>query len=205
MVQSTADNQVKLIGAVARTYAQSLMDLAQQQGVVDPVARELSDLADLLADQTELRAFFASPSIHAAKRAKSLQAIFEGRLSDLTYRFLQVVNRKGRLDQLGRIRVAYEQLLMDKRGQVEVDLYTAGEMPADRLRAVEQRIGEAIGREAIVHARVDPSLIGGMKLRIGDKLIDGSIATRLASLRRQLIDRGREAIRADAGTMLEEN
>jgi F-type H+-transporting ATPase subunit delta len=204
MPSSTADNPVKIIGALARTYAQSLMDLAEQAGVVDEVADELTRIAALLDESDDLRAFFHSVSIHKAKRAASLEVIFRDRVSDLTYRFIQVVNDHDRLDQFARIMLAYAQLLMDRHGQVEVDLYTASPLPQDRVDAIAAQISRAINRAALVNPRVDEGMIGGMKLRIGDKLIDGSVATRLVTLRRRLIETGRETVRANARSMLEE-
>lgn len=205
MTQSTSDNPVKRTSALARTYAQSLMELAQAAGpqVVDEVAAELADLVALLRDQPQLKALFDSPAINTAKRAASIEKLFASRVSDLTYRFLQVLNAKGRLDHLATIHAAFDRMLMDSRGEVEVELYTASAMPDAQIQAIAKRIGTALDCKAVVHSRVEPSMIGGLKLRIGDKLIDGSVATRLATLKRQMIDKGREAIRAGSRSMLQ--
>ena len=207
MAHSTSDNPVKVTSALARTYAKSLMELAETAGpeVVEQVAQELADIVDLLRATPDLKALFDSPAVNAAKRAVSLEKIFKGQVSDLTYRFIQVVNDKGRLDQFGVFKVAFDQALMDKRGQVEVEICTATELPASQAEQIGKNIGTALNCIARVSSRVDPAMIGGLKLRIGDKLIDGSVATRLAAIKRQMIEKGHESIRAGAQTMLEGN
>lgn len=195
MASHTADNPVKIAGAVAQTYAESLWDLAVEADAVDAVADELAQLVDLLDDQPDLRALFESPAIRADRRAASIEQIFKGQLSPLTYRFLQVLNRKGRLGQLPAIRLAFDQRLKQERGEVDVDVYTAQALSDSQKAAVADRVTAGIGRKAVLTTHLDESMIGGLKLRIGDKLIDGSVATQLNKIKRRMIARGRQAAR----------
>jgi F-type H+-transporting ATPase subunit delta len=205
MASNTSDNPVKIAGKVAQTYAESLWDLAVEADVVDEVAEELAQIVSLVEEQPQLRAMFDSPSIKAERRARSIKAIFEGKVSSLTYRFLQVVNDKGRLDQLPGIRIAFDQRLKAERGEVDVDVYTAQPLSDSQKASVASKVSASIGRNAVVTAHLDESMLGGLKLRIGDKLIDGSVATQLNKMKRKMIARGRERVRADASALLEEN
>jgi F-type H+-transporting ATPase subunit delta len=201
---TTADSPVKIVDAASRVYAQSLLELAEEVGQLDAIGDELQQLVDLLAAEPQLDAIFRSRSIGTTRRARSIAAIFEGRVSDLTYRFLQVVNANGRLGMLGTIAAAYDQLLKARRGEVDVLVTSARPLDQTQVGAVTQQVSDAIGGKAIVTARVDESIIGGLRLRIGDRLIDGSVATQLRNLKRRMIERGRDYVRSSAAALLEE-
>ncbi len=202
MPESTADNPVKVIDAVSMLYARSLMELAQEGGVVDEVAEELPQLVQLLAGQPDLAELFKSRAINTAARARSIEAIFKGRVSDLTYRFLQVLNDKGRLAIVPTIAAGYAKLLKDARGEVDVEVITARALSDAQLRAVGAKVGASVGGKALLSQRVDESILGGLKLRIGDKLIDGSVATQLQQIKRDMVARGREAVRSNTEALL---
>ncbi len=138
---------------------------------------------------------FDNRSISAARRGKTIEVIFKGRISDLAYNFLRVLNDKGRLAYLASICVAFGLLIKEKHGEVDVDVYVTRPLDDEQLRILSERIGEAIERKAVVIAHVDESMIGGVKIRIGDSLVDGSISTQLRRLRGKIIDNGREWIR----------
>ena len=202
--ENTADNPVKVIDAVSMVYARSLMELADEAGAVEDVADELTQLVDLIAATPDLSALLRNRAISAAARTRSIEAIFSGRVSDLTYRFLQVLNDKGRLGVLTTIHAAYVRLLKEKRGEVDVLVTSAQPLSDSQLQTVGQKVSAAIDGKAIVSANVDESIIGGLKLRIGDKQIDGSVATQLQNIKRDIIARGRESIRSNAATLMEE-
>ncbi len=185
--------------ALAQTYARSLFELAQEAGQTDAIAQELSGLVDLIETDPKFSAMLAHRTIAAERRAQSLDRIFKGRVSGLTHRFLRVLNDKGRLEHLSAIRQAYDSLAKAARGEVDVVLTTAQELDAAQLATVTERVSAALGRKAVLQTRTEAALIGGMTLRVGDRLIDASVAARLRRMGRQLAERGREAARtADA-------
>jgi len=204
MAQTTADSPARIIDAIARTYAQSLLDLAEEQGVIDEVADELGQLVELL-DQESASQLLTSPAITVDDRAASLERVFKGQVSDLTYRFLQVLNEKRRIDHLRDVAWAFDALLKKKRGEVDVLVYAAQPLSEEQLRDVRQRLESALQATVHLATRVDESMIGGLKLRIGDKLVDGSVATQLQKLKRRLIASGRESIRTEGTRLLEES
>jgi len=206
MHETTADNPVAAASAVAQVYARSLYELAVDAGgkVVDEVGEELSQVVGLMREQRELELLLTNPAINADRRRQSIASIFQGRVSDLTYRFLQVVNEKRRLAELPGIARAYDQIVKAERGEIDVDVYAASELDDKQVKRIGQRIGELVGRTAIVHPHVNESMIGGLKVRVGDRLIDASVATQLQNLKRRMLARGREIARTNAAQIMEE-
>ena len=180
---------------VARTYAQALFELGRDQGELEALADELDELGELLVGQPALRELIASPAIARQERAGLIQRLFQGQVSPTMYRFLQVVTRKGRLGSLPGIVQAFSDLMTDHRGLVEVDVFVAQRLDDAAAREVATRIGEVLGKEVVLHQYVDEELIGGLKIRVGDKLIDGSVANQLKLLRERLGQAGRERAR----------
>lgn len=194
--------------ALAEIYARSLFEMAEPAGgreLIESIGGQLEDILELARQDARFSEFLASRVLPVAERAKSLDRIFAGRVHDLTLRFLQVLNDKGRLGHLPAIVAAYDRMVQEKFGRVEVDVYTASPVSADELRAIKDRLQAALGREPIVHPYTDNSMIGGIKLQIGDRLIDGSLATRLRKLREQLTTNGAAEIRARAERIIDES
>ncbi|MEX0746336.1 MAG: ATP synthase F1 subunit delta [Phycisphaeraceae bacterium] len=185
----------KSTDAVDRAYAQALFEMGETQSALDALAEEVDDLGTLIADQPDLRRLLAGRTLAAAERAAMIERLFKGNVSELLYRFLQVVNRKGRLSSLPGITQAFSDLLAEKRGIVEVDAFVADRLDEAQAREVAATIGQHLNKEIVLHQYVDPSLIGGIKLRLGDKIIDGSVATQLRLLRQKMIDAGRARAR----------
>ena len=199
MAKTALDN-AELAGALAQTYARAAFELADDAGALQIVGAELADLVQLLDHQDDLRMLFEHMTIPPARRAESIDHIFRDRVHDLTFRFLMILNDHHRLGQLPGIRIAFDQMLKDQRGEVDVDVYSARELTAGQLDGIGRRITAAIGRIAMLRPFVDPALIGGLKIRIADRLVDGSVATQLQRLKRQIVASGYESARTGAGT-----
>ncbi|QYU68419.1 ATP synthase F1 subunit delta [Leptolyngbya sp. 15MV] len=188
-------------------YAKSLFQLAEERGgreLLETTLGELEDVLELARQDPRFSEFLASRVIPAEQRARSLERIFKGRSGDLTLRFLMLLNDNGRLSHLPRIVAALDQLVQQRFGRVEVDVYTASPVSADELRGIREKIQAKLGREPIVPPYVDPRMIGGIKVQIGDQLIDGSVATQLRRMKEQLAERGLAAMRARFGSAVSE-
>lgn len=184
--------------ALASVYAKSLFELAESAGSrakIEEVNDELEQLVELIRADRRFREMLGSPIVDRVKRGQALRSIFNGRVSDLTLRFLLVLNRKGRLGRLEDIADAYTHLMQVAFERVEVDVFTAGPLAEDALASIRARIQTALGREPVLHTYTDPHMIGGVKLRIGDRLIDGSVASKLRRIKDNLLNRGGWAVR----------
>lgn len=185
--------------ALAEVYAQSLFQLADAKGgraMVETTLSELEELAELGRQHPAFGEFLRSRVLPVRQRAASLDRILKGNVSDLTLRFLQVVNQKERMGHLQAITAAYDALVQHKFGRVEVDVYTASPISPEELRSLRERLQAAIGREPIIHPYTDNEMLGGVKIQIGDRLIDASLATQLRRFREQLRGDGAVELRA---------
>ena len=184
--------------ALANVYAHALMEMAEAKGgraEAESCLGELEELMELGRSMPKFGEFMRSQAIPGSQRSAMLERVLKGRVSDLVLRFLLVVNKKGRLGHIGAIVAAFDALVQKKFGRVEVDVYTASPVSPEELRAIRERLQQAIGREAIVHPYTDNLMLGGIKIQIGDRLIDGSLATQLRRMKGQLMDSGLSELR----------
>ncbi|MEC8818187.1 MAG: ATP synthase F1 subunit delta [Planctomycetota bacterium] len=193
---------------VAGVYARSLYELAHEAGGLDKaeeVYAELDAIVEMSRADPRLREFLSSPILGKGAREQALRSAFENRVSDMLLRFLLVANDKGRLGELSNIASALDAMLQKAHGRIEVDVYTASadQIGEELLEGVVEKIRSATGKEPVLHQYSDPSMIGGIKLLIGDQLIDGSVATRLRRMREGIVGRGAVGLRAEAGRFLD--
>lgn len=170
----------------AVAYAKSLLELANESKSAEAVAQELDVLRQLIAENPTFRVYLDDPAIGIIERQQMLSKIFGKHLSKLVLNFLGVVNEHGRLRILQQIIDAHEDLLGEQLGKVDVDVFVAKKLPSDDLEKVRKRVSAALKKDAVVHQYVDESVIGGLVLRVGDKLIDASVRYQLAALKEKL-------------------
>lgn len=195
--------------ATSRVYAKSLFELcmtthAAGRAKVDETLDELEQIVELTKTHAQLGEVFASPSIGTKDRAKSLNNIFKGRISDTTLRFVQVLNEKGRIDLFPAIVQSFDEVVQEQFGTIEADIFTAQPATPDMVREITDRLSKTLGKQVVVHAYTEPSMIGGVKIKIGDQLLDASVATQLAKLKDQLTKQGVSSMRAKLGNILGE-
>ncbi len=193
--------------AVDRVYAQSLFELAETEGgrdQLESIASELEELANLIRTHRDLAELLGSRIIPVVDKQRSLNTIFGGRISDLLLRFLLVLLRKERLNRTLPITVAFDELIQNRFGRVEIDLYTRLALPAEQVDSIRKRLHHALQREPVLHAYLDEDMIGGVRMQVGDKLIDASVATQLRRMREQLIDSGSNSVRVRFDRILED-
>jgi F-type H+-transporting ATPase subunit delta len=181
MRAATANNPT----AVA--YARSMLELGNERKQADKLGKEFLALREILDENPSFGAFLADPGIGATERTAALEKIFRDRVSPLLMNFLLVLNNKGRLRLLKQIAEAYAALLDEQNGKVEVDVTVAKKLGREQLAEVKERVGEALGKDAVVHQYVDPDIIGGLVLRFEDRLIDASVKYQLEAMRERLL------------------
>lgn len=186
----------KLLG-VARIYAEALLGLADRRGESERVLDELEELARFGAEHPALSADLLSPLADAAHRRTSLEKMFRGRASDLLVDALQVLNRRNRLGLLSSIATAYRAAFQRARKVLDVRVRTAaplGEAERERIRA---GVAAHTGQRARLIEQVEPELLGGLVVQVGDDKYDASVRNQLERLHGQLLERAtREIIEA---------
>lgn len=168
--------------AVAKVYAEALLELAEGQGTAEALGEELADLAGQIERDEQFRAFLQSPLVDASKRRDAIESLFRGRLSDLLVDGLQIMNRKRRLALLPTVAQVYHAELDRHLGRVEVEVTTAVPLDGDQRRRIEEAVATHLGKKPILRESVDASLIGGIVFQIGDRKIDETVATLLHTL-----------------------
>jgi F-type H+-transporting ATPase subunit delta len=183
-------------GGVAQVYARAFLALAEERGTADELLGELDGLAGLEAKSPDLRSFLESPLVDPKARTRTFEKLLRGKASDLLVDALQVIGRKGRLALLPEIAAAYRQLHRALRGRVQVFVTTAvplGEALRADLRAAAARY---TGKEPELVEAVDPGLLGGLVVRVGDERIDTSLKTRLRGLSGALLRRASQELQS---------
>jgi F-type H+-transporting ATPase subunit delta len=171
---------------VAIAYAEALLELADESKSAAEMGQELRDLRQILDTNPKFSQVLIDPAVSTEERAKLIHTVFDNRGSKLLVSFLGLLNEKGRLALFGAIAGAYDDLLEAEQGNVEVDITTAEKLKPQQLESVRQKVGAALKREAVVHEYTDPSIIGGLILRVQDQLIDGSVRAQLQAMRQHL-------------------
>lgn len=179
--------QVTQHSAVALTYARALIELAQAQGAHEAVGQELADLKQVLESDPAFGLFLRDPAIGTEERRAVIDRALRPQLTPLVANFLGVVNQHGRTGILPEVIDAYRDLLDKVLGNVDVEVTVARELTDEQLAQVRERVSAALKKNAVVRQRVDESIVGGLVLKVEDKLLDASVKSQLAALKEQLL------------------
>ncbi len=170
-------------GRLAARYASALFELALERKALDPVARDLDDLARMLSESADFLRLVRSPVLTRAEQGKAVAALCEkAGFSDLTRKFLGLLARSRRLFALAPMIAAFRKRLAQHRGEVSAEVVSARPLKAGQRDALERALEAAVGRDVAVETKVDPSLIGGLVVRVGSRMVDASLRRKLQNL-----------------------
>jgi len=172
----------------ALAYAGTLLEMANERQQTDTVSADLTSLQEVLSENPTFREFLRDPSISENERAETLKKVFDGKIVPLLGYFLQLLNVKRRLGDIDQIADTYQDLLDQQNGKIEVDVTVAEKLSDEQLEQVRQKVSATIKKDAVIHQYVDESIIGGMILHVQDQLIDASVKTQLAAMKKQLLE-----------------
>ncbi|MFO0294948.1 MAG: F0F1 ATP synthase subunit delta [Rhodospirillales bacterium] len=168
---------------LAGRYATALYDLAHDANALDQVSADLAKLKALLQESADARHLIGSPLIPRAQQARAMAALAEkAGLGDLARRFVGVVASNRRLARLPDLIDSFESLLARRRGDIEAEVVSAVPLTPDQHRAIAAAIPGATGRKVRLRLKVDPKLIGGLRIKFGSRLVDASVAAKLSRL-----------------------
>jgi len=173
--------------AVARRYARALFELAQEKGQIDQVDRELGLVVAMIDTNPQFKAVMSDVLLAPEVKTDLVRKLFEGKLSPLVTNFLLVVIRKRRESYFQLMYRSFVDLANEARGIVEVEVRSAVPLPDETVQTLEQKLVVRLGKQVKFQTQVAPELIGGLVVRVGDQLMDGSIKTRLQRMRDRLI------------------
>lgn len=173
----------------AHNYAEALLKAAEGSGEADGVLEEIEEIdREVYRPHPKFVELLNTSQVSEWERERISDDLFKDRASDLVYRFLRVLNRHGRLGLLPAVAVEMRRAWNKRRNQVPVDVRTAAPLDDAQRTALAERLGRMIGATPILDLSTDPSLIGGMVIRVGDYVYDASVKNRLEQLRQRLIE-----------------
>ena len=190
--ESAFDTDRQYLGGV---YARALLAAADEAGQTDAIMEELDSLVDVLERVPGLRTALEAPRISVADRQRLIDKALGGRASQLLVNFVKVVTAKGRADCLGAIRAAAEALCDERAGRVRATMVTAQAADPGLQQKVAERLGSVLGKQVVIASQVDPAIIGGLIVRVGDTVYDGSLRNQLNQVRSAAINRANQEIR----------
>lgn len=173
--------------SIARNYAEALLALARKAGDAAGFGAAVSALGDAVAQDATLRHFLEAPQVSAAQKNAVLAKALGGRTAPTFVRFVQklVANRRQML--LPEVATEYHNLLDEAEGRVHARVTVAREFDAATREAIAAALGKALKKTVVPHVTVDPRILGGVVVRVGDTVMDGSVKRRLGRLRDRLV------------------
>jgi F-type H+-transporting ATPase subunit delta len=176
---------------VARIYAEALLDAADKRHQTTEVLEQLEALVrDVLARDSAFAVFFASAVVGRERKREALQNAFEGKINDLLYHFLLVLNDHDRLGVIRETALMLRDIHERRAGRMHVEIRAAVPLENDQQHRLREELRAKFGREPILAVRVDPDLLGGLVVKVDDWVYDGSVRARLERIRNQLIEKG---------------
>jgi len=173
-----------LAAGVAGRYATALFELAEQAGALEPVAADLESLTALIAQSDDLRRLVKSPVFTAEEQARAMGALLvKAGAQKLTQNFVGVVVRNRRLFALSDIARAYGQLLAKSRGEMTAEVTSAHALVDAQIDELKQALKAAMGRDVKIQTNVDKELLGGLVVKVGSRMVDSSLRTKLNNLK----------------------
>ncbi len=170
-------------GGLAARYAVALFELADGRQQLDAVAADLAALAKMIADSADLKRLINSPVLSRAEQGKAIGAVLKAAgTGDLTQKFIGLVAQNRRLFAVPAMIKAFQKLLADKRGEMTAEVTAARPLTDAQQAAVSDAIKRVVGGKVAIDVKVDPSLLGGLIVRIGSRMIDSSLKTKLQKL-----------------------
>jgi F-type H+-transporting ATPase subunit delta len=170
---------------LAQVYARALFQVAKERDQIDDVREQLGEFADAVEGDRHLSTFFFSPYFSTEEKIDGLHKAVSG-ADDAVMNFLELLLEKHRMPVIQRIRREYDALWREENKLLTVQVTSAVELDEETVRSIGDRISEQTGRTVDLNAKVDPDIVGGIVLRVGNSILDASIRNRLEQLRKQV-------------------
>jgi F-type H+-transporting ATPase subunit delta len=169
---------------VGARYAQALFELAEEAKMIAVAEDDLRSLKAMRADSLDLRRLIASPAFSAEDKGRAMAAIADkAHFNPLTRKFLGLLAANNRISALAAVITAFEKLAAERRGAVAAEVTTAIKLSAAQQKAISAALKKAFGKDPEITTTIDPTILGGLKVKVGSKLFDASLKSRLDQLK----------------------
>jgi F-type H+-transporting ATPase subunit delta len=170
---------------IARVYSDALFEAAEDKDVLDEVHEQLGQFADAMNESNDMRVFFFSPYFSSAEKREAIGEAISGANPELV-NFLELLAEKHRMPAIFRIRKRFDELWAEARKRLEVTLTSAVELDSAVVKQVGDAVGKQTGRAIDLSNEVDPEILGGLVLRVGNMVLDASLHAKLERLRKEV-------------------
>jgi F-type H+-transporting ATPase subunit delta len=170
---------------IAEVYARSLFEVAKEQGKVDEIREQLGEFVDALEADRDLQVFFFSPYFSTKEKQEGLRRAVTG-ADEILLNFFELLIENHRMPVLFRVRRAFERLWREENRELPVSVTSAVELDEATVKQIGDRIAEQTDRNVDLSANVDPDILGGIVVRVGNAVLDASVRNRLEQLRKQV-------------------
>ena len=172
-----------IVSGISGRYAVALFELADEAKALDAVESDLSELKAMTAESADMRDLVTSPLYSREQQSKGIAGVAQAaKLHALTEKFLGVLAANRRLSALGAIISSFEKLLAHHRGEVKAEVVSARKLTKKQLGDLEKKLKLAVGHDVAIDATVDESLLGGLTVQVGSRMVDDSLKTKLNNL-----------------------
>jgi F-type H+-transporting ATPase subunit delta len=171
---------------IATVYARSLFEAAEDQDKLDEIREQLGQFTDALNENRGLQVFFFSPYFSTEEKKEGLRKAIDG-AEPIFLNFLELLLENHRMPAIFRIRRGYDRLWEDYNKLLPVHVTSAVELDEETVQHIGDRISEQTGRKVELSSNVEPDILGGIVVRVGNQVLDASIRNRLDTLRKQVV------------------
>lgn len=171
---------------IGRRYGKALFDAAKEQGTVEQTGSELKMVVELMQGNKQLKSFLDHPGVDHQSKVNVLTKALEGKISQLVLNAIQLVLDRGRVAILPSMLEAYSKTADDALKRAQATVYSPMKMSEQQVEEIAKQFGAITGKTIVVENVVDPSLLGGITVKIGDRLYDGSLSGKLKDLQKNL-------------------
>lgn len=172
----------------AVTFVGALLEVAEEKGGLEQIEKDLELVCGVITKHAELKKMFFHPGVTRDEKNALIKRIFGDSISGIMKNFLNVLLDRRREGVLWAIPEVYEKAINDKRGVSKVTVHAAIPITGERLVHLKRRLDKMVGRKVEIEVVKDPQILGGMVLRMGNKIVDGSVAGRLKDLKTRLLE-----------------
>ena len=190
---------------LGEVYAKALLAVGEKSGSTEALIAELKEVSDAVKSLPKLSDALAAPQVSVDEKLDLVQKAFNGKTTPAMLNFLQVIVRKGRFDCLPAVAISAKQMYDQQSGKIQATLVTAEEVDDSTQANIAKTLSEKLGKQVELERTVDPSIIGGVVVRIGDTVYDSSIAGQLEQVRTKALKKASDVIREQLNRFTNEN
>ena len=172
---------------LANKYAVAIFELAKEENQLEAYGTQLEEVAALIDSQADLKAFVQNPQVQPKAKKEIITKLFKEDLASTVYNFIMLLIDKRRESLLAEIVALYQTLSNEARNIVKADVTVAALLSKEQEAGLVAKLEQVTGKQVLIRTHVDKSILGGVIVKIGDKLIDGSIVRQMQSLQKQLM------------------